>query len=104
MERGKMALFHFTPKVFHFAPLPWSGLAHANSTYENFSDKIYYSVLEKGSKFTAAIGLDNELLLMQHHIIILICAHIFPFVHIRKRYNVMSRKMQKLSVKFSKIL
>ena len=39
MDRGKMAQFHFTPKVFHFAPMPWSNLLHANYTYENFRDE-----------------------------------------------------------------
>ena len=37
------------PKVFHFAPMPWSVLPHAHSTHENFSDESGKTVLGRGS-------------------------------------------------------
>ena len=39
MERGKWHHAILPPKVFHFAPMPWSVLPYAHSTHENFSDE-----------------------------------------------------------------
>ena len=49
------------------------------------------------------IGLDNDLSPLQRHIIILIDDHLFPFVHIGKRYNGYLIKMQRLPSKKSHI-
>ena len=42
------------------------------------------------------IGLDNDLLNLKRHIIILIDAHVFPYVQLGKRYNRFLNNMQRL--------
>ena len=86
----------------------WSVLPHAHSTYEIFSDESDQAIEEeevnslqqRGEYWPAnwiIIGLDNDLPPVKRHFIILIDAHVFPFVHIGKRYSWFLFNMQKLS-------
>ena len=76
--------------------------------HENVSDERDQTVLGRGSYLTAVewhavnwviIGLNNDLSPVKSHIIILIDAHVFPFVHIGKRYNWFVINMQRLASK-----
>ena len=62
--------------------------------HENVSDESDQTVLGRGSYLTAVewhavnwviIGLNDDLSPVKRHIIILIDANVFPFVHIEKR-------------------
>ena len=79
--------------------MPWSVLPHAHSTtaisvtevFKQFLEEEVNSLRPSGGYQTmnwVIIGLDNDLSPVQSNIIILIDAHTFPFVHIRKRYIV----------------
>ena len=100
MERGKMAPSHFTPKGVSFSPdasvrfTPGPFIPHTKillrRVFKRFSEEEVYSLWPSGEYYPvnwAVIGLDNDLSHVQRHIIILIDAHLFPFVHIVKRYN-----------------